>query len=233
MIECKICNRVFLSGWVTPAHLSTHGVTTKDYREKFGNVLSQELLQRRTTRLGAKHTAETKKILSAKTKIQLKTLGYPMKGKRHNPASIQKMSETKKQMHQECPEIFKNSIRTLQDYTKINGAHNKGEILNFEGRKKMSARRQGIPIEEWTGFQKSERSRAMSKPEYKFWRAYVLWRDDYKCEFCCSKQDLEVDHVKPWKSFPELRHDIDNGRVLCHNCHTKTPSYPKHLRRSV
>ncbi len=57
------------------------------------------------------------------------------------------------------------------------------------------------------------------------WRNAVLSRDGFKCIWCDSREDLEVDHIKPWGLFPELRNDVSNGRTLCHSCHIGTITY--------
>ena len=67
--------------------------------------------------------------------------------------------------------------------------------------------------------------------EYRFWRNDVFNRDNYRCVNCGSKKNLEADHIKSFAAYPELRFSIENGRVLCHNCHIKTDNYghPKKL----
>lgn len=63
-------------------------------------------------------------------------------------------------------------------------------------------------------------------PEYKAWRAAILERDDYTCQFCSQRGGaLHVDHIKPFAYYKELRLDINNGRVLCVDCHKKTDTY--------
>ena len=42
---------------------------------------------------------------------------------------------------------------------------------------------------------------------------------DRKCQNCNTNLQLEVHHIKSVKNFPELRHSVDNGIILCHNCH--------------
>lgn len=42
---------------------------------------------------------------------------------------------------------------------------------------------------------------------------------DKVCKKCNSNKQLEVHHIKSWKSYPELRLDPDNGILLCKNCH--------------
>lgn len=52
------------------------------------------------------------------------------------------------------------------------------------------------------------------------WRKAVLERDAYTCVLCGSKhRELHVDHIKPFKDFPDLRYEVSNGRVLCKFCH--------------
>lgn len=74
-------------------------------------------------------------------------------------------------------------------------------------------------------FLKSERKKSeRNSPEYRAWRKAVLQRDGC-CVQCNSKERLEVDHIKPWAFYKELRFSLDNGRVLCHECHVKTDTY--------
>ena len=57
---------------------------------------------------------------------------------------------------------------------------------------------------------------------YKEWRGQVFERDDYTCQVCGKKGGcLEVHHIKPFSSFPELWFDIDNGLTVCRKCHIK------------
>ena len=62
--------------------------------------------------------------------------------------------------------------------------------------------------------------------EYKNWREAVFKRDDFTCTWCKQKGGkLNVDHIKPFALFPELRFAIDNGRTLCIGCHRITDTY--------
>lgn len=64
-------------------------------------------------------------------------------------------------------------------------------------------------------------------PEYKQWRREVFTRDGYKCVACGDARggNLEADHIVPRSVRPDLIHEIENGRTLCHSCHRKTWSY--------
>lgn len=57
------------------------------------------------------------------------------------------------------------------------------------------------------------------------WRNLVMKRDNHQCVECGAIDNLEVDHIKPYAAYPDLRHDVSNGRVLCRSCHVKTDTY--------
>jgi len=58
--------------------------------------------------------------------------------------------------------------------------------------------------------------------QYKEWRTKVFKRDNWTCVNCGERnKTLQVDHIKPFSLFPDLRLEISNGRVLCKPCHKK------------
>ena len=59
---------------------------------------------------------------------------------------------------------------------------------------------------------------------YLKFRATVLKRDNNQCILCGSCENLNVDHIKPFSKFPELRIDITNARTLCRSFHQKNPT---------
>jgi len=62
--------------------------------------------------------------------------------------------------------------------------------------------------------------------EYRQWRKSVFERDNYICQLCGVKGgQLNVDHIKPFADYPELRFSLLNGRTLCRVCHEKTPTF--------
>jgi len=60
---------------------------------------------------------------------------------------------------------------------------------------------------------------------YKEWRNLVLKRDNYQCKICGEKYTKEhklvVHHILPWKDYPELRYNINNGITLCQFHHPR------------
>lgn len=78
-----------------------------------------------------------------------------------------------------------------------------------------------------------ESKKIRTSKEYKLWRTSVFERDNYTCLDCGIKNheglghrvELNADHIKSFAHFPELRFDINNGRTLCRECHTKTDNF--------
>jgi 5-methylcytosine-specific restriction endonuclease McrA len=62
--------------------------------------------------------------------------------------------------------------------------------------------------------------RALSDPLWVKVSAEARRRADYTCAGCGSRGGaLNAHHVYPWKTYPELRYDINNCVVLCEACH--------------
>ena len=52
-------------------------------------------------------------------------------------------------------------------------------------------------------------------------RAEILERDRYRCCSCGCGGRLEVDHIKPVRTHPELSYEPRNLQALCPSCHTR------------
>lgn len=63
------------------------------------------------------------------------------------------------------------------------------------------------------------------------WSKAVLEAGSYTCQMCGvsklvdSNVVLHADHINPWSTHKEMRHDVSNGRVLCAPCHRLTPTF--------
>lgn len=53
----------------------------------------------------------------------------------------------------------------------------------------------------------------------KLWKKQVLYRANYKCQLCASKELLCCHHLNSFDTHAEQRFDVDNGVCLCRNCH--------------
>ena len=51
------------------------------------------------------------------------------------------------------------------------------------------------------------------------WKEYCKRRDDYTCQCCGSKRNIEVHHINGYHRYPSLRTAGFNGVVLCEKCH--------------
>jgi len=60
-----------------------------------------------------------------------------------------------------------------------------------------------------------------STSEYFNWRLKVLERDNGTCQDCGGKKKVVVHHIKPYRDYKDLRLDVNNGIILCHNCHVE------------
>jgi 5-methylcytosine-specific restriction endonuclease McrA len=81
----------------------------------------------------------------------------------------------------------------------------------------------------------TENKRLRSSDAYKQLRKSVFKRDNFSCQVCAVRGGkLEMDHIKEWCNYPELRFNIDNCRTLCVSCHSKTENYKtKAIRKRV
>jgi len=80
----------------------------------------------------------------------------------------------------------------------------------------------------WKGGLETFHHKIRTSPANYQWRKAVLNRDNHACVDCGSTERLEVDHIKRFADFPELRFDVSNGRTLCNPCHRATPTYGRY-----
>lgn len=52
-------------------------------------------------------------------------------------------------------------------------------------------------------------------------RMAVIERDGFCCKACGARGRLEVDHIKPVRTHPDLAFDPQNLQALCPSCHTR------------
>ena len=61
----------------------------------------------------------------------------------------------------------------------------------------------------------------------------VFERDDYTCQLCGVRgAALQVDHIRSWAEYVDLRFNINNCRTLCQKCHYKI-TFGKPMLREI
>ncbi len=60
-----------------------------------------------------------------------------------------------------------------------------------------------------------------STPRWKRLRFEALRRDGFACVECKARYGLQVDHIKPVRSYPELAFTLSNLQSLCASCHSR------------
>ena len=94
-------------------------------------------------------------------------------------------------------------------------SHSYGRVLDNTTREKISKKL----VKKLGHTKEGHRSRYSSYWEADFRRTPLLEKFGYKCAKCDCKENLEVDHIKPCFSHPELAFDEDNVQILCKECH--------------
>lgn len=64
-------------------------------------------------------------------------------------------------------------------------------------------------------------ARVCRSPRWKALRMAALERDGWSCVQCPERRGLEVDHVLPVKTHPELSFALGNLQCLCGRCHSR------------
>ncbi len=171
----------------------------------------------------AKGSKKSKKDIE---KIRERTKGEknPFYGKKHSKETIEKIRLSS--IGRKHTQKWKNEISLLNMGNKraLGYKFTPKEIENRVKKFKETFDKIG---------RKTEANRLFrSQLQYKLWRTAVFVRDNFKCIWCGSKKQIESDHIKPFAYYPELRLSVDNGRTLCHLCHTTTDSYANKAKQN-
>ena len=100
----------------------------------------------------------------------------------------------------------------------------------IEGSRRYHLGRTGEMASNWQGG-KSKNHHSPSEPKYKEWRKKVFERDNWKCAIGNQgcKGQIQAHHILPWRDYPELRYDINNGIALCQAHHPRKRVEEKRL----
>jgi 5-methylcytosine-specific restriction endonuclease McrA len=96
----------------------------------------------------------------------------------------------------------------------------KKQVRSIEGKISFKQKMSGEKCWRWKGGITSEDRLQRIKFRISLQKK-VFQKDNYTCQICGSRKNLQVDHIQSWKDFIELRFSIDNCRTLCAKCHYK------------
>lgn len=69
-------------------------------------------------------------------------------------------------------------------------------------------------------------------PEYIAFKEKAFKKYGRKCKLCGkTKGVLQVDHILSQAYHPELKYDLKNVRILCLQCHKKTPNFARKAKK--
>ncbi len=68
---------------------------------------------------------------------------------------------------------------------------------------------------------KRHSARVTRGPRWKALRMQALDRDDWQCVQCGERRRLEIDHIQPVRTHPELSYSLANLQTLCGRCHSR------------
>lgn len=121
----------------------------------------------------------------------------------------------------------------------IGKPHPQSEKSYEIARKRLNHKR-GIEAANWRGGTTPLSKLIRTSFKYRQWRSDIFTRDNYTCNFCGKVGGkIVADHIKPFSliikennitTFQEASDceelwNINNGRVLCDDCHYNTDTY--------
>lgn len=193
--------------------------------------------KRKPPMLGKHRSEETRRKLSQIQKGRKlsgetkRKLSEANKGSKHPNWGRHLSEETKNKIRNTKIELYKNNYWLR---TKISNS-----VRELWQNPKYRQMQSGANHHWWKGgVTKREETLAHAlRVELRNWAKQILERDNYTCQQCGlrskEKEVIEVHHIEPVSKYPSLALDIVNGIALCKNCHYKTESYGKKLRKKI
>lgn len=180
----------------------------------FNHLTKEELIKRNFNHSGKK--------LSIEQKEKLRII---LTGRIRTPEHCKNISVGKK------GKVRKGFSPTPETREKISKAQ-LGKIVSAETIQKLSDSHKGEKSHKWIKDRSEVIDQSLRRTtEGRQWRRKVFLRDNKKCKINnedCNGQ-LETHHILPFRDYPELRYDINNGITLCHYHHPLKPSEEKRL----
>ncbi len=110
-----------------------------------------------------------------------------------------------------------------------------GRKHSHDQREKVSDAKLGAANPSWRGGVTKPRMHIANRTSSRLLtREAVFERDGHTCRVCGAKENLQIDHIKSVREFPELAFDVENLQTLCKTCHkTKSVEESNRVRKTV
>jgi len=143
-------------------------------------------------------------------------------------SDAQKGKKLSKEHKNNIGEAMKGRKFSKEWRSKISESHkglpgtNKGKKFSKITKKKMSDAQKGSLAYNWKGGITPKNNKIRASVESRLWRESVFARDGWTCQKCNKiGGTLCAHHILNFAQYPELRFAIDNGVILCEQCHKK------------
>lgn len=132
---------------------------------------------------------------------------------------IKLSSEERCNLAKHAVSFVKNRSFTKERKEKISKA-NTGKVRSLEVRKRNSAFKQGVPLDQWKEFSYNTDDPKRSKYKSERFCKKVYELANYTCDTCKSRGGkLHAHHLDNWGQFKEKRYELSNIVCLCLGCH--------------
>lgn len=140
------------------------------------------------------------------------------KGSKHTQESIARMQMAMKKV-KSWNDGSKEALERIEQCRKMGKKY--GGTVFERGDHRLT----GANNPNWKGGVTPELTRLRHTHQYKLWKKAVYEKDNYKCIWCGSSENIHADHIESFAKNKELRFEISNGRTLCYKCHLKTETW--------
>ena len=103
----------------------------------------------------------------------------------------------------------------------------KGKRVFKSIEKKPKPNQQGSGNPNWKGGLTELVKGIRRSPEYYQWRKAVLERDNSTCQDCGTIKKVEAHHIRAVIDYPEGIFEVENGLVVCEDCHNRHTFWQK------
>jgi 5-methylcytosine-specific restriction endonuclease McrA len=225
---CRKCGKegLYMDDDYTPKHIWTDEENDK-FKELYPNYTNKELIEihypkltekdlwDRAYRLGIVKSEETTERRYKLHSEKMYGVDSPLYGIKRSEETKQKLSLAKKGVKS----YWLGKKRSLDQKLYLSKLKRESGQWKGENNPRHKDPLNGERNGNWQGGITSWNAKIRNSNEYLEWKVSVFKRDNYTCQCCGSKRNLEAHHIENFSSNPELRFDTNNGLTMCTDCH--------------